>query len=247
MAITYYSRPQYGFTDLYIAVRKKENRLYSEMEIQSLPDLDKNHPHYDEWQLRKKSAGRFLRYLSDKKKPLKILDIGCGNGWFSHLMSTIASTEVTAIDVNTTELEQADKVFQKENLAFACADLSELTQLNGLRFDQIVFNSCFQYFENAQQLLVTVQSLLAENGEIHIIDTPFYDEKEIASARQRTEMYYENLGFPEMSLHYFHHLFSELGKYTIIYSPPAAFLRYLKKDSPFPWIMIEKQNPEKPI
>ena len=239
MSVIYYSQPKNDFSDTYIKVRKKENRFYSEAQIKNLPDLDEKDIHYDEWQLRKKSTNRFLNHIKSRNKPLRILDIGCGNGWFSNLMSNIERVEVVGLDVNTIELEQATNSFPKENLSFVCANLFEITELNDQKFDVIVFNSCIQYFENLNELFQITRDLLLENGEIHIIDTPFYKNNEIESARQRTQTYYKNLGFQEMAKNYFHHCFENLGNYIIKYKPTTSFLRYFKKDSPFCWILIK--------
>ncbi len=241
MSVIYYSKPNNDFSDLYIKVRKKENRFYSEEEIKNLPDLEKNHVHYEEWQLRKKSVIRFGNYLKKKNEPLKILDIGCGNGWFSHLISNIEKTKVVGLDINTVELEQATTVFQKENLTFVYADLFEKTELNGQKFDIIVFNSCLQYFENLGHLFQIVADLLSPNGEIHIIDSLFYKNNTVENARHRTQTYYKNLGFPEMAENYFHHRFADLGEHKILYKPFPSFLKHLKKESPFSWILIQKK------
>jgi ubiquinone/menaquinone biosynthesis C-methylase UbiE len=241
MSIVYYSRPADDFSNLYIQARKKEGRFYSAKQIAMLPDIEKNHSHYSEWQMRKKSAMRFVKYLKNKKQPLKILDIGCGNGWFSHLISNVDDTEVIGIDINLTELEQAHAVFKKTNLSFGYADLYENTGLNQLQFDIIVFNSCFQYFENVGKLLGILNGMLSEKGEIHIIDTPFYKVEEVEKAKQRTKNYYQDLGFPEMAEFYFHHRLDDLGKAKIIYKPLPSFLRQLKKESPFYWVAIDKR------
>jgi 2-polyprenyl-3-methyl-5-hydroxy-6-metoxy-1,4-benzoquinol methylase len=237
MGITYYSPPNNDFTELYISLRKTENRFYSEEQIRNLPDIEKNHIHYKEWQLRKKSALRFVEYLKSKNRPLRILDVGCGNGWFSHLMSTVGGTEVIGLDVNFTELNQADAIFKKPNLEFACADLNEKTELNNEQFDLIVFNSCLQYFSNPSELFNNLAALLHKDGEIHIIDSPFYQSHAIQKARQRTKIYYTDLGFPEMAANYFHHQI-DFERHIILYRPATGFLARLKNDSPFYWIKI---------
>ncbi len=156
-------------------------------------------------------------------------------------MSTIKKTKVMGLDVNFVELKQADDSFQKKNLSFVYADLFEKTELQEQKFDIIVFNSCLQYFENLMPLFQIVSDLLLPNGEIHILDTPFYNNNTIENARQRTQTYYENLGFPEMAKNYFHHRFDDLGKYKIRHKPLVSFLKYFKKDSPFYWILIQNK------
>jgi SAM-dependent methyltransferase len=241
MSIHYYSQPKNDFSDLYIKVRKEENRFYSEEQIINLPKLEKKHPLYHEWKLRSKSTARFVNYINSKNKALKILEIGCGNGWFSNVMGSLEKTEVVGLDINIPELEQAVQLFQKDNLTFVYADLFEKTQLNTQKFDLVVFNSCLQYFENLKPLFEIIADLLTPNGEIHIIDTPFYTTDRIENARQRTQDYYKNIGFPEMSKKYFHHCFEDLEAYKIMHQPPNSFFKYFKKDSPFCWILINNK------
>lgn len=240
MSIVYYSQPNNDFSDLYIKVRKKEARFYSEEDIKKLPDLKSDHNHYLEWQSRKKSAIRFVEYLKSKNRPLKIVDVGCGNGWFSNLMSTVEKTEVIGLDVNLTELKQAANAFQKENLTFVYANLFEKTKLNTQKFDIIVFNSSIQYFENLVQLFQIVADLLSPNGEIHIMDSPFYENKELLKAKRRTDLYYKKLGFQEMAKHYFHHCYDDISGFKVLYKPKRFNLIRLAKDrdSPFRWVMM---------
>ena len=237
MSVVYYNQPNNDFSDLYIKVRKKEARFYSEEEIKKLPDLKSNHNHYLEWQSRKKSAIRFVEYLKNKNKLLKIVDVGCGNGWFSNLMSTVEKTEVIGLDVNLTELKQATNAFQKENLTFVYANLFEKTKLNAQKFDIIVFNSSIQYFENLAQLFQIATDLLSPNGEIHIIDSPFYKKKDILRATRRTLDYYTKLGYPEMTKNYYHHKLDDIKGFEVLYKPKCTLVKKLIgiKDSPFYW------------
>ena len=87
---------------------------------------------------------------------------------------------------------------------------------------------------------------LTDEGEIHIIDSPIYNQNELAGAKERTARYYISNGFPEMAKHYYHHTFDELKdfNYKILYDPKAVQNNLKKifgfKDSPFPWISIIK-------
>ena len=96
----------------YIAVREREGRIYTDEQLLSLPDIDKAHPHYNEWAYRRQSFERLASYLDKnfKGRRLNILDLGCGNGWMSHRLHE-QGHRVTGLDVNMTELEQAERVF----------------------------------------------------------------------------------------------------------------------------------------
>jgi hypothetical protein len=89
--------------------------------------------------------------------------------------------------------------------------------------------------------------LLKPRGEIHFIDSPFYDLNEVSGAKQRTVEYYSNRGFPEMSKYYFHHSWSEISDYKpeVLYDKKSKsrILKFVQKpDMPFPWIKIVNRN-----
>jgi ubiquinone/menaquinone biosynthesis C-methylase UbiE len=237
-------KPDSLFEKNYIILRRQENRLYSDDEVALLPDISTNHIHYKEWQIRKQSCEKLISALNKKHKPLTILEVGCGNGWFSKKLSKIPNSTVTGLDINFTELEQAQKVFSDcQNLYFKYGDLRSGI-LNEWKFDVIVFAASIQYFPLLPEILNCAYSHLNQNGEIHIIDTPFYAENELAAARKRSAEYYSQSGLQAMEQYYFHHSLQQLQPFTprLVYNPGLLRNRLLKNKSPFPWICIEKDN-----
>lgn len=236
--VYYITEKQDVFSSIYIDVRKKEQRIYPDKIVESLPEIKANHKYYQEWKLRQKSTNRIINYLTDKNKPLKILDIGCGNGWFSNQLSSISNSKIFAIDVNEIELEQGARVFKKPNLKFIYADIFSV-ETNILEdFDIITVNSCIQYFENLEEILSCLKNKLKPDGELHIIDSPFYKASEIAAAKKRTKNYYKSIGVPDMAAHYFHHTIEDIPEITIMHKPDNSLFSKLvkKKDSPFMWL-----------
>jgi ubiquinone/menaquinone biosynthesis C-methylase UbiE len=235
-------KPDSEFEKKYIGLRLLEQRIYSDEELLMLPSIRKDHIHYQEWQIRKRSCNRLVHYLERKQTPLRILEVGCGNGWLSRRLSAVPGSKVIGSDVNFTELQQAARVFSHvPNLLFIYGDVqSEI--LEKMEFDCIVFASCVQYFPSIKDLVRDCLGLLITGGEIHILDSPFYKAAEKPDARKRTESYYQNLGFPEMANHYFHHTASDLREFEpeILYQP-SSFQQYiLKNKNPFPWLCIRK-------
>jgi ubiquinone/menaquinone biosynthesis C-methylase UbiE len=228
------------FEKKYIFTRGMENRLYTDAELAVLPDIAPTHTHYKEWQVRKRSGRRLLRYLTAKKRSLDILEIGCGNGWLSHQLAEIPGTQVTGLDINFTELQQAARVFNDDpNLVFVHGDIRSGI-LTGRGFDCIVFAASLQYFPSLKKIVHVTLSFLKPGGEIHIIDTPFYRPGEIESARRRTAAYYISLGYPEMADFYFHHAGNDIRSFhhSLLYNPHSFGNRLLGNKSPFPWIRI---------
>ncbi len=232
------------FETNYLQVRQAESRVLSDQEVAGLPLL-KNNPHSKEWDKRARSAKRLQKYFSSIPKG-SLLDLGCGNGWFTALLAKNKNLEIVGMDVNLSELKQAARIFQQPNLSFVFGDIFKIQFIKN-SFDFITLNASIQYFEDLKLLMNRLIYLLKPNGEIHIIDSPFYDENEIADAKKRTLEYYSKLGFPEMSHSYFHHSWSEISKWNIevLYQKKHqnVLSRIISKpDIPFPWIKIKDAN-----
>ena len=227
-----------GFEEMYLAVREKECRLYSNEEVSKLPSVLPAHIHYYEWQIRKRSAKRLVKHLAKKKCKLDVLEIGCGNGWLSSKIAEVTDTLVTGIDINKTEILQAQCVFKyQQNIKFVSTSINNL-QNQGIQFDCIVFAASIQYFKDLCSVLNTAISMLKVNGEIHILDTHFYSSNEEPKARTKT--YYQQLGFPKMAIFYFHHRYKDLEgyNYNMLYNPGSLKNKLFLKKDPFPWIII---------
>ncbi len=199
--------------ELYITVRDAEERVVSDDLLKQLPYPPESYLHHNEWKLRAESFLRFTNYLNKyyTGQTLRILDIGCGNGWMSHRLYKQGHS-VTAIDLNIAELEQAERVFgTDENLLWVYADILK-DEIPNIPFDIIVFGASSQYFNDISILTGRLKPLLKRRGSIHLLDTFFYTEDTIAGARQRTAEYYKKLGYPLMATYYHHHLINELKR-----------------------------------
>lgn len=226
------------FEELYIAVRQQEKRIYTDEQLQLLPDID--HIYYDEWKIRKRSSERLNEYLEKKHKFLRILEVGCGNGWLSAKMAGIPNTQVVGLDINQLEIDQANRVFKKNNLQFIYDSFSDNT-FDSAQFDVIVFAASLQYFPSVINVMKQALAILRPGGEVHVIDTTFYTPDEAEKADERSHKYYDALGIPEMAEHYFHHSISEFWgfKYQVLFDPTSIFNMIFKKD-PFYWVCISK-------
>jgi ubiquinone/menaquinone biosynthesis C-methylase UbiE len=228
------------FESLYIKLRESEGRIYSDEQVASFPNITDTHPHYKEWVIRKESSQKLLRWLKKKKKHVDILEIGCGNGWLSHQLATIPSSMVIGTDINFYEIQQAARVFQNiSNLHFVFT-YGNPELFKEKRFDVVIFAAAIQYFESFQDTIQKALSWLRNDGEIHILDSPFYSGSELLAARQRSCDYYESIGFKEMADYYFHHVYDDLNEfnYRILYQPAKLMTRLTGNKNPFPWIII---------
>jgi len=233
------TQDQKEFERQYISLRRAEGRIYTDEEVARLPFFAKNNLLKKEWELRENSCRRLVKYLRHKRKKLNILEVGCGNGWLTNQLAYIKDSQIIGIDINETELEQAQRIFQKPNLRFIYADIQSGIPENN--FDIIVFAASFQYFNSVQKILSACFDHLNDSGEIHILDTKFYSLTESIEAKQRSSNYFKNKGFPQMDDYYFHHSLNDLLPYdhVVLFDPGNIIDRFFYKH-PFPWICIKK-------
>lgn len=239
---------QHTFEQAYLKLRTREHRVYADDVVKELPFLNdeqllKIPSIKKEWKVRQRSAEKLIRYLN-KKRPKSILEIGCGNGWLSHRIATaLPSATVVAIDINQSELSQGQRVFSEfhRNLTFKFADVFSEALTD--KFDCVIVAGSIQYFADVRKAINTWLDMLLPNGEIHLIDSPFYTLTEIRAAKVRSERYFDQCGCPEMKDYYHHHLWKELEDFhfQVLYDPLLTWNRLSQKirnDSPFPWILI---------
>ncbi len=226
------------FEEAYLGIRTKENRVYTNEELGQLPE--KASRHVREWQLRQESADHLVKYLQANPKNT-ILEVGCGNGWLAHRVCNKTVSEVWALDLNEPELKQGAKVYHNKNLKFVYGDIFDSSfEVFKAKFDLIYLAASIQYFPELSLVLNRLKQFLSAQGEIHILDSPFYTNTTRAAAKQRSKTYYEELGFPEMVPYYHHHTWETIKALggEVLYKSSRWQKLLGKRKSPFPWIKL---------
>lgn len=225
----------------YFQVRQKEGRILADEEVILLPQVRPGNPYQKEWKVRTISLNIIVNYLRShqNQSSAKLLEIGCGNGWLCNRLFQ-AGFDVSGLDVNTRELEQAARLFP--SIPFYYADVFHAPELG--KYDVILLVASLQYFSDPQKLIQHLkQNHLNQSGRIIIGDTLFYTQNQKDAAKKRTLNYYTSLGFPEMAEFYFHHnkdflrefSFTTLKKNTI-FEKIGAFFK--KEKHPFDIFVI---------
>ncbi len=232
----------------YLRARRLEGRVLNDDEVARLPHLPFAFcrlPLEKEWRWRRRSFQRLQKYLRKKyaQRPLRILDLGCGNGWMANRLAEQPNWDIWAVDLNETELVQGARCFGRSNLQFVYADVLQGI-LPQTHFDVVVLAASVQYFPDLPELWPALHNTLTTNGEIHIVDSNFYpNETARAAAKQRTADYYAQLGVPEMSAFYHHHLWADAAAAGAENLNDRWLVRLLQKAkwlAPFPWLRLEK-------
>ena len=235
--VYYLTPPSAEFEGLYNAVRSLENRIHADETVLLLPHLARDHKHNNEWKKREWTSLNFCQYLK-KKTTGTLLEIGCGNGWFSNSIAAHC-THVFALDVGREELEQAVRCFPSKNIDFICS--TDWSKLPDNTFDHIVFNASMQYFDLTPAFWNHLNRCLTDQGEIHVLDTPFYEKSKIDGAKKRSLNYFSKIGVEKASAYYKHLPWRDLPKnFELMYTPNKWLQKLDTKRSPFPWIRIQK-------
>ncbi len=198
------------FEQLYVALRRQEGWLMDDEAVRQLPYCEQPQTK-DFWRWRRRSMLAWHRYVKKKNrdKQLFILDIGCGNGWLSYRTASLGNVVVHAQDVNRRELTQAARVFALPNLYWHFA--TGTGHIRPESFDLILLAASAQYFADLPALIEELLPLLRKGGEVHLLDTRFYkDRQACASACLRTAGYYREMGMEDMQTYYHHHCLEDL-------------------------------------
>jgi 2-polyprenyl-3-methyl-5-hydroxy-6-metoxy-1,4-benzoquinol methylase len=230
--------------ELYEAVRTRENRIHSDDVVRALPSSGSRTPHAAEWRIRARSLRRLTTVLRSQGAGLRILDVGCGNGWMSAALAK-AGHSVVALDMHRSELEQAARLFTGLDVTWCQGDPRSVP-LPADRFDAIILAASLQYFEDLPTLFSRLMPSLRQAGTIHVLDTILYpDQGSAAAAQQRSQLHYTAMGVPEMAAHYHAHRLADLertGPAMILMAPSGRRLmpRLLGRANPFHHVVIHR-------
>lgn len=234
--------PPSGFEALYAEVRGKERRLLTDAQVARLPDGN-GLWNADEWRVREQGMQRLLRVLQQQGPRLRVLEVGCGNGWLAAAMACDGHA-VIGIDAFTAELEQAARVFPK--VLFARADLFSPALPIGA-FDAVIFAASIQYFSDCRAALKRALDLAGPTGRVHVLDSVLYaDASGAQSAQERSAAYFARLGVPGMAVHYHAHALNEVmqaGDASLLAGPSRKGLRSMllrRNRSPFTHVVLKR-------
>ena len=109
---------------------------------------------------------QWCKSLNMRDKNAKILDIGCGGGEILKRLEVLGFTDLTGSD----PFIEKD-VYLSDNLRLLKKDIVELEG----KYDIIMLHHCLEHIDNHAEVLVQLDNLLAENGQI-LIRIPVYSK-----------------------------------------------------------------------
>src|SRR5512146_1594344 len=191
----------------YESVRRAEGRGGSHPGYyRALPfhDLSGNMP--GDWQIRAASFEALIERVvipleRELARPLRILDVGAGNGWLSNRLAQRGHA-AAAIDLSTNDFDGLG-CFRYYDAAFTPVQ----AEFDHLPFDKssvdlVVFNASFHYSTNYAGTLGEARRVLDLRGKVIVIDSPVYADKASGESmvHERQEEFSRKFGFPSNAL-----------------------------------------------
>ena len=156
----------------------------------ALPRVGRDDPQYAAWRIRQQSFRHLVRAVLRAlgRRPLRVLDLGAGNGWLCHRLSTLGHVCV-AVDW-LDDLEDGLGAARHYPTAFTRlqADFDHLPLVGG-QFDAVIFNASLHYSANPMATLRYARRALADGGALVVMDSPVFvsdaDGQQMLAKRQQ--------------------------------------------------------------
>ncbi len=111
----------------------------------------------------------FVKYiLKEIKKTDIVLDIGCGGGWFSSLLSEKTKERVEALDVSDVRIHFCRKAYKHKNINFQQGFAEDLP-FNDSYFDAIIMFDVLEHCIYPEKVLKEVHRILRQNKKLFLI------------------------------------------------------------------------------
>ena len=115
-----------------------------------------------------------LRALLPDLAGKRVLDLGCGFGWFCRYVRDTGAAEVVGFDVSEKMLERARTTTTDAAISYARQDLETL-ELQPASFDLIYSSLTFHYIEKLPRLFAQIHAALAPGGSfVFSVEHPIY-------------------------------------------------------------------------
>lgn len=175
-----------------------------------LPVTSPSYHRAGEWLERARSFQSLLKVVIaplEGSGPLRVLDLGSGNGWLSHQLAKRGHC-VAAVDLSLSDLDglgthsHYDTAFTPVQAEF------DLLPFSDNQADLALFNASFHYSEAALETAAEAWRVTRRGGRLVIVDSPVYHERSSGDqmVQERQDDFRVRYGFPSDALRSEHFL-----------------------------------------
>ena len=160
--------------------RHRATEGYSAVEASALPYVTSG-PLARQWSVRARSWEAFYhRVLRPAQQradvraagPLRVLDLGAGNGWLAH-RAAVGGAEALALDVRDDRVDGLGAAPPRSPIERVVASFDAIPVRDDA-FDVVVFNASLHYAENLRLALREARRVARRGAPIVVLDSPFY-------------------------------------------------------------------------
>ena len=195
------------FIQDYETVRREEGRGADDAEYyRNLPFTDLTGRFAEDWRIRATSFRALMKQVlhpieAQHGRPLKILDIGAGNGWLSNHLAA-RGHDVAAVDLlaNASDGLGAHVHFETVFVPVQ-AEFDRLPFVDD-QVDLIIFNGSLHYSTDFAVTLGGALRVLRSDGKLAVVDSPVYRHAASGQAmvREREAQFQRRYGFPSNAI-----------------------------------------------
>lgn len=167
------------FVEQYAMIRHAEGRGSRDPSwYTALPWKDLSGRNTEQWAIRAQSflyfSSRILPQLqSSFSSPLRILDLGAGNGWMSYRLSELGH-RVVALDIFDDPLDGLGAIRNFDQPFPGVVAEFDTLPFADASFDIAIFNSSLHYSEDYGRTLLEARRCIRTDGQVFVIDSPVY-------------------------------------------------------------------------
>jgi ubiquinone/menaquinone biosynthesis C-methylase UbiE len=129
------------------------------------------------WKIRATSYATLLKHVIQPmtEKPLKVVDLGAGNGWLSNRLSEHGH-RVVAVDLLVNDWDGLGAHHHYGTTFTRVQAEYDHIPFASTQFDLVIYNAAFHYSTSYQTTLREACRVLRPDGSVVIMDTPIYHD-----------------------------------------------------------------------
>jgi SAM-dependent methyltransferase len=163
-----------------------------------LPEVGRDDPQNAVWRIRQQSFRHLCRIvLTRLGRPLRVLDLGAGNGWLSHRLTLLGNVCVAVDWLDDPDDGLGAALHYPTTFTRLQADFDHLPVAAG-QFDVVIFNASLHYSANPTATLSNAAKTLVNGGTLVVMDSPVFvsDEGGQRMLAERQQGFADRIGRP---------------------------------------------------